>query len=65
MPQRCRNARPSLIALLLLLSAPPSLLAQGLEYVKAHYIKSEHKIPMRDGRRLFTAVYVPRDTTRK
>ena len=35
--------------------------AQGLEYVKAHYTKHEFKIPMRDGVRLFTSVYVPKD----
>jgi uncharacterized protein len=31
--------------------------------VRAHYAKSEHMIPMRDGVRLYTAVYVPRDTS--
>ena len=30
--------------------------------VKAHYTKYEFRIPMRDGKRLFTAVYVPKDT---
>ncbi len=34
--------------------------AQGLEYVKAHYTKYEYRIPMRDGKKLFTAVYVPK-----
>ncbi|ABF41821.1 peptidase S15 [Candidatus Koribacter versatilis Ellin345] len=29
--------------------------------VKAHYTKYEYRIPMRDGVRLFTAVYVPKD----
>ena len=33
---------------------------QGLDYVKAHYTKYEYRIPMRDGKRLFTAVYAPR-----
>ena len=37
-----------------LLITPP-LPAQGLDYVKAHYTKTEHLIPMRDGVRLFTA----------
>ncbi|MGE5353101.1 MAG: CocE/NonD family hydrolase [Acidobacteriota bacterium] len=32
-------------------------------YVAAHYTKYEYRIPMRDGARLFTAVYVPKDTT--
>ncbi|MFY9939511.1 MAG: CocE/NonD family hydrolase [Silvibacterium sp.] len=31
------------------------------DYVKAHYTKYEYRIPMRDGVRLFTAVYVPKD----
>lgn len=34
----------------------------GLEFdVKEHYTKYEYRIPMRDGVRLFTAVYVPKD----
>ena len=37
--------------------------AQG-EYVRAHYTKYEYRIPMRDGKRLFTAVYVPKDRVR-
>ena len=39
--------------------------AQGIEYVKAHYTKYEYRIPMRDGVRLFTAVYAPKDTSQK
>ncbi len=38
---------------------------QGVDYVKANYTKFEYRIPMRDGTRLFTAVYVPKDSTRK
>ena len=30
--------------------------------VKQHYTKSEHMVPMRDGVRLFTIVYKPKDT---
>jgi uncharacterized protein len=37
--------------------------AQGLEYVKANYTKNEHRIPMRDGVRLFTVVYAPKDSS--
>ncbi|MGA2728514.1 MAG: CocE/NonD family hydrolase [Terracidiphilus sp.] len=29
--------------------------------IRAHYTKYEFRIPMRDGKRLFTAVYVPKD----
>jgi putative CocE/NonD family hydrolase len=39
--------------------------AQGLVEVKANYTKYEYRIPMRDGKRLFTAVYVPKDQARK
>ncbi len=35
------------------------------DYIKGHYRKYEFNIAMRDGRKLFTAVYVPRDQTRK
>src|SRR5207249_12073914 len=37
------------------------LRAQGLEYVKANYTKHEQYSRMRDGVRLYTAVYVPKD----
>lgn len=33
------------------------------DYVRAHYTKYEYRIPMRDGKRLFTAVYVPKDAS--
>jgi putative CocE/NonD family hydrolase len=36
---------------------------QGLAYVKAHYTKSEHQVKMRDGAKLFTVVYVPKDAS--
>ena len=32
-------------------------------FVRENYRKSEHLIPMRDGTKLFTAVYVPRDAS--
>jgi len=31
------------------------------DYVKHHYDKTEAMIPMRDGKRLFTAIYTPKD----
>src|SRR5579862_9751098 len=34
----------------------------SLAYTLAHYTKYEYRIPMRDGVRLFTAVYVPQDS---
>jgi uncharacterized protein len=32
-----------------------------LEYTRAHYTKYDYRIPMRDGVKLFTSVYVPKD----
>ncbi len=49
------------IALLLALSLPRGAAAQGPEHVKANYTKYEYRIEMRDGKKLFTAVYVPKD----
>ena len=34
------------------------------EHIRAHYTKYEHRVPMRDGVRLFTSVYVPNDRSR-
>lgn len=44
--------------------AQPMTPAALAEYVKANYTKYEHRIPMRDGKRLFTAVYIPKDGSR-
>ncbi len=41
-----------------------SLSAQGVDFVKSTYTKYEFQIPMRDGKRLFTSVYVPKDKAR-
>src|SRR5271157_1911716 len=62
--QRSVPARPALLLLIFSLAPacwPASLAAQGVEYLKANYTKYEFRIPMRDGARLFTAVYVPKD----
>ncbi|MGJ1196461.1 CocE/NonD family hydrolase [Sphingobacterium spiritivorum] len=34
-------------------------------YVREHYTKIEQLIPMRDGVKLFTAIYIPKDTNNK
>ena len=54
-----------IVAALFVLYAPSALSAQGLDYLKTHYVKHEYQIPMRDGKRLFTAVYAPKDTSQK
>jgi len=64
MPQSNRLAAALLVVLAF---AIPILRAQQQpeppkeDYVRAHYTKYEFRIPMRDGKRLFTAVYVPKD----
>jgi len=35
--------------------------APNLEWIKANYTKYEYRIPMRDGTKLFTSVYQPKD----
>src|SRR6202140_4425324 len=55
--------------LLVFLTAPlwaqPSakLTQEQLEYTRSHYTKFDYRIPMRDGVKLFTSVYVPKDTS--
>lgn len=56
--------RHLLFLIVSLLIAPLVGLAQGVEYVKANYTKYEYLIPMRDGKRLFTAVYAPKDRSK-
>ncbi len=51
--------------LLILFTLSTGLFAQGLEFIKANYTKYEFQIAMRDGKRLFTAVYVPKDQSEK
>jgi putative CocE/NonD family hydrolase len=53
------------LALILLISPilSTTLYAQEPFDVKAYYAKSEHQITMRDGVKLFTSVYVPRDAS--
>lgn len=34
------------------------------QYVRDHYVKTEYRIPMRDGKKLFTIVYTPKDQSR-
>jgi len=37
----------------------------GKDYIKSHYTKAEYMIPMRDGVKLYTAVYTPKDTSKQ
>src|SRR5271166_3149493 len=49
------------VSIPLLRAQQPAPEAPKEDYVRAHYTKYELRIPMRDGKRLFTAVYVPKD----
>lgn len=46
--------------LILAAVCPLRLAAQGRDWLREHYTKKEVMVPMRDGTRLFTAVYEPR-----
>jgi len=53
----------SLLAVLVLLSLTSTaqeIDEPGSDFVREHFTKYEHRITMRDGARLFTAVYVPK-----
>lgn len=52
------------LVLLALISIFPVVAQPLAEYVKANYTKYEYRIPMRDGKRLFTSVYIPKDASR-
>ena len=54
------------IALLILALASPVARANPrARYIRSHYTKFEHRVPMRDGKRLFTSVYLPNDRAKR
>src|SRR5262245_26067088 len=67
MPHRRPSIRfmPFSVILVLALMPTTKVHAQGLEYIKAHYTKYEYRIPMRDGVRLFTTVFAPKDQSQR
>lgn len=54
-----------LVLAVLAFSSPSPSSAQGNYSVKDNYTKSEYQLVMRDGIKLFTSVYVPRDASQK
>ncbi|HEU0122198.1 MAG TPA: CocE/NonD family hydrolase [Bryobacteraceae bacterium] len=48
-----------------LLFLPAVLWSQGEKVIRRDYTKYEYRIPMRDGKKLFTSVYVPKDASQK
>jgi len=51
----------------IILLGPEFVSAQGTvtDYVREHYVRTDHMVPMRDGVRLFTSVWSPKDTSRE
>jgi len=43
----------------------PGFVAPDAQYIKDNYTKTEYQIPMRDGKKLFTSVYVPKDKSKE
>ena len=66
-----RNRSVFLVAILTLASAfgsvaqAPAPLNEIAEYIKANYTKREVSIPVRDGVKLFTSIYEPKDKSKK
>jgi len=56
---------PAVLFITLFFAPADDAAAQGLDYIKAHYTKYEYRIPMRDGKKLFTSVYVPKDDSKR
>src|SRR5436309_106315 len=54
-----------LFLLLLLTFSAGAQYAQDSAWIKDHYYKIEKYIPMRDGVKLFTSIYLPKDSTEK
>lgn len=42
-----------------------TLFGQGKEFILENYTKYEYRVPVRDGKRLFTSIYVPKDQSQK
>lgn len=59
--------RKSFIAILLFATVYTHAQTNSLDsaWVKENYYKIERMVPMRDGKKLFTAIYIPKDTTEK
>jgi predicted acyl esterase len=56
------NQKAPMNKILLFLFVPFILCSQEID-LKIDYLKYEYEIPMRDGKKLHTAVYVPKDTS--
>ena len=62
--QTARRITLMIVCICLTIMGTTPAMGQGVEELKANYTKFEFRIPMRDGKRLFTAVFVPKDQTK-
>lgn len=53
------------LASVALLAQPAGPNSEQAQYIRANYTKYEYRIAMRDGLKLFTAVYVPKDDSKR
>lgn len=51
--------------MLLMLTVTVSFAPAQQSYLEQHYLKKEYRIAMRDGARLYTSVYLPKDQSRR
>ncbi len=65
LPKFVRNYRRSMVVVCLAICTGTVNAQNDDAEVKASYTKVEQMIAMRDGVKLFTSIYVPRDTSQK
>jgi len=61
---KTRNCATSTVLFILFIFGCDAVAAPDSSFIREHYTKYEYRIPMRDGVKLFTIVYVPKDKTR-
>lgn len=61
-----KSLKTTLLIFSILISASTSFAQESdSAYVRSHYTKIERQIPMRDGVKLFTSIYIPKDQSKK
>lgn len=61
-----KSLKFTLLIFSILISASTSFAQESdSAYVRSHYTKIERQIPMRDGVKLFTSIYIPKDQSKK
>ena len=60
-----KSAALLLFAAVLAAQTPPDKTKEQAEYTRSHYTKFDYRIPMRDGVKLFTTVYAPKDAAQQ